>query len=311
MLRRRLISAAIIISAMLVLLWIDFWLGTDGGVGRSGIVLCLLAILASAMAASELVTMFGNVANRVSHGTVVGAAALMVTVASAPVMWTDYPVDCPLGHFGWSLSGIVLALVVVFFFEMKNFDQNSSTGSGEVIDRLGRSSFIFLYLIMLFGFLIAHRFLISNTMGVFAVVAVISVVKLSDACAYFAGKKFGTIKLAPRLSPGKTLQGSIGALVGGVLGALFVVYVIAPVVFDVVVPKPFWWVLIYGVLVTMAGMMGDLAESLIKRDSNTKDSSSWLPGLGGVLDILDSLVFAAPVSYLLWTIAKNPVVLGT
>ena len=57
---------------------------------------------------------------------------------------------------------------------------------------------------------------------------------------------------------------------------------------------------LYGILVTLAGMFGDLAESLLKRDSGTKDSSTWLPGLGGILDVIDSLVFAAPVSFLLW-----------
>ncbi len=90
-----------------------------------------------------------------------------------------------------------------------------------------------------------------------------------------------------------------------------VVYLIAPLIFGITIAKPWWWVLVYGIVVTCAGMVGDLAESLIKRDANTKDSSRWLPGLGGVLDILDSMIFAAPVSYFLWIVADLPAQTGT
>ena len=73
-------------------------------------------------------------------------------------------------------------------------------------------------------------------------------------------------------------------------------------IIGVTIPKPWWWFLVYGLMVTLAGMVGDLAESLLKRDAQIKDSSSWLPGLGGVLDVIDSLVFAAPVSFVIWLI---------
>ena len=292
---------------MLLLLWLDFWMGTDSFLGRPGLVLCAIGIITAAMAASELVTMFNNVACRVNHNVVVGATISMVCVAFAPVLWKNYPVDCSLGKFGWSIAGIVLAIVIVFANEMFSYDSQFSTSKGEVIDRLGRSALVFVYLSMLFGFLVPHRFIQnSNAMGLFAIIALISTVKLSDVFAYFVGKSYGTIKLAPKLSPGKTVQGSLGGLIGGCVTAGFVVYVVAPLIFGITIQKPVWWVLAYGILVTCAGMIGDLAESLIKRDCNTKDSSSWLPGLGGVLDILDSMVFAAPVSFFLWIVADLP-----
>ncbi len=307
MLGRRLISAAIIISTMTLLLGLDFWLGTNEKLGRPGLVLCLLAIVLAAMAASELVDLFENVACRVNHNLVVGASIAMVCIAFAPVLWRDQPIDCPLGKFGWALSGIVVALVIMFVFEMSNFDSALATAKGEVIDRLGRSAFVFVYLSMLFAFLVPHRLMQnSNGLGLISIILLISTVKLSDSFAYFVGKTYGTIKLAPKLSPGKTVQGSLGALVGGCIGAAIVVYLIAPLIFGITIEKPWWWFLIYGILVTCAGMVGDLAESLIKRDANTKDSSSWLPGLGGILDIMDSMVFAAPVSFLLWIVADSP-----
>lgn len=305
------ISAAIIISVMLLLLWLDFWLGTAAVLGRPGLVLCLVGMATAAMAASELAEMFNNAANRTNPGVLVGATIAMTAVAFAPVLWLNYPVDCPLGKFGWSLSGLILALVIVFALEMRRFDPSRSTAQGEVIDRLGRSALVFVYLSMLFGFLVPHRLLQNNNgLGLVAVIGLISTVKLSDSFAYFVGKRYGTTKLAPKLSPGKTVQGSLGAFVGGCVAMAIVVFLVAPLIFDLPINKPWWWFLVYGIVVTCAGMMGDLAESLIKRDTNTKDSSRWLPGLGGVLDILDSMIFAAPVSYFLWIVADLPAQTG-
>lgn len=308
MLGRRLISAAVIVSVTILLLCVDFWLGTENILGRPGLIVCLLATIAAGMAASELVAMLANVTNRVNHNFVVAATVAMLLVICGPVWWRDYPVDCPLGRFGWGLAGFVLAIVLTFAHEMLNFQAPiGGKGKGEVTDRLGRCALVFAYVAMCFGFLVPHRFLLDgNGYGILALVTLIATVKTSDAAAYFAGKRFGTIKLAPQLSPGKTLQGSLGAPVGGCLATAICLFVVAPLIFHIEVQKPWWWFLVYGILVTAAGMMGDLAESLIKRDCNTKDSSSWLPGLGGVLDILDSLVFAAPVSYFLWIIAELP-----
>lgn len=311
MLGRRLISAAVITITMVLLLCLDFWLGTDKMAGRPGLVLCVLAIITAAMAASEWVYMFNNVACRVDHSLVVGATIAMVCVAFTPVLWRDYPVDCPLGRFGWSLAGLILATVISFAIEMRGYDPSLATSKGEVIDRLGRTTLVFVYLSMLFGFLVPHRFIQeSNGLGLVSVIALISTVKLSDASAYFVGKTYGTIKLAPKLSPGKTVQGSFGALVGGCVAAAIVVFLVAPFIFDIKIQKPWWWFLVYGILVTCAGMVGDLAESLLKRDCETKDSSSWLPGLGGIMDILDSMIFAAPISYLLWIVADLPAQTG-
>ena len=159
---------------------------------------------------------------------------------------------------------------------------------------------------MLFGTLVPHRLLLGdNSLGLISIITLIATVKLSDSFAYFVGKSIGTIRLAPKLSPGKTWQGSAGALAGGCIAAAICVYVVAPLVFQSTIHKPWWWFLLYGLLVTLAGMLGDLAESLLKRDAECKDSSTWIPGMGGVLDVIDSLVFAAPVSYFLWVIANS------
>jgi len=296
---KRLISAAVIVSVMILLLRLDFWLGTDAVWSMPGLVLAVLAILTAAMAGDELAAMFTSAASKVDRGTLLIASVVMVAITVAPALWQDYPADCVLGRFGFGLAGLVAGLVILVLSEMANY-QGIGQGRGEVIERLGVSAFALVYLNILFTFLIAHRYLGGNAVGVMTIVTMLTTVKMSDAAAYFAGKSFGTIKLAPALSPGKTIQGSLGGLLGGCLGAGLIVWFISPVLLGVELGKPWWWVFLYGILVTLAGMFGDLAESLLKRDSGTKDSSTWLPGLGGILDVVDSLVFAAPVSFLLW-----------
>ena len=299
MLGKRLISAAVIVSVMILLLRLDFWLGTDAVWSMPGLVLAVLAILTAAMGGDELAAMFTSAASKVDRGTLLIASVVMVAITVAPALWQDYPADCVLGRFGFGLAGLVAGLVILVLSEMANY-QGIGQGRGEVIERLGVSAFALVYLNILFTFLIAHRYLGGNAVGVMTIVTMLTTVKMSDAAAYFAGKSFGTIKLAPALSPGKTIQGSLGGLLGGCLGAGLIVWFISPVLLGVELGKPWWWVFLYGILVTLAGMFGDLAESLLKRDSGTKDSSTWLPGLGGILDVVDSLVFAAPVSFLLW-----------
>jgi phosphatidate cytidylyltransferase len=135
-----------------------------------------------------------------------------------------------------------------------------------------------------------------------ALVSMIAIVKSSDIGQYTAGRLFGKHKLAPMVSPGKTWEG----VFGGVLFAL----VAAWLMMAYAAPAMLWdgWFLdvwigrlaLYAVALVAAGLVGDLAESLLKRDAGVKDSSAWMPGFGGVLDLLDSLLGAAPVAYFFW-----------
>jgi phosphatidate cytidylyltransferase len=115
-----------------------------------------------------------------------------------------------------------------------------------------------------------------------------------DSLAYFAGRAVGRHKLAPRISPGKTIEGSIGGLLGSVLIAVGLC-------------RWFWHTgevktaILIGGVVAVTGQVGDLAESAMKRGAQIKDSSDLLPGHGGLLDRLDSLIFAAPALLLLLT----------
>ncbi len=120
----------------------------------------------------------------------------------------------------------------------------------------------------------------------------LAVIAVSDSAQYYSGRSFGHRKLAPRVSPAKTVEGAAGGLVaagvvGGLLGPLCLGAVPVPASAGV------------AVLLALFGMGGDLFESLIKRAAGVKDSSALIPGHGGVLDRIDSHLFAAPAFYLL------------
>ena len=125
--------------------------------------------------------------------------------------------------------------------------------------------------------------------------ATFAVTWASDSGAYFAGRSFGRTKMSPRLSPKKTWEGFAGGMIGGTLVAV-IVSLSAPI-FPGGVPEA----VAFGLAIGVAGVLGDLAESLIKRDCQTKDASKNIPGFGGLLDVVDSVLFAAPVAYLWFT----------
>ena len=113
-----------------------------------------------------------------------------------------------------------------------------------------------------------------------------------DTAAMYVGKSIGKHKLAPRISPGKTWEGSMGSVAGGVLAALIYAHYLLPGV-------PPLMLAVIAAMANIAGQLGDLAESAFKRGANMKDSGSSLPGHGGWLDRIDSSLFSVPATYAL------------
>ena len=126
--------------------------------------------------------------------------------------------------------------------------------------------------------------------GGWRVLLLLGIVMISDSFAYFVGHALGRHRLAPTLSPGKTVEGALGGLLGGALGAWLLRELGLP-------GLPLLHALLLGVTVAAMGIVGDLFESLLKRWAGVKDSGNLFPGHGGMLDRLDSLLFGAPVLY--------------
>jgi phosphatidate cytidylyltransferase len=324
---RRLISSLVLVSLLLGLLGLDFYLGQPEILGRPGLVLSLLSLLLAPCAALELNSLWQSHSTGHTHSEssesgnrakdcptlpslelLVWGTALMIVVGClipslfVSVQQLSSQAQIFPSPLLFSFYGLLVAVMFTFAFEMRNFDSFSAQ-RGQVASRLSRAFFIFVYLILLFGMLIPHRWLAGdNALGLFTIVALLLTVKLADAMAFFVGRSFGSLKLAPHLSPKKTVEGAIGSLIGGYAGVAIAFLLVAPYIFNLQINKSAAWFLIYGLAIVASGIFGDLAESLLKRDADKKDSGGWLPGLGGLLDVLDSLVFAAPISYLLWNL---------
>lgn len=292
MLKVRLAATAALLIPTLTLVWLDAF----GNFGHPGLWLGVFALIASQMACAETISLVCRQDLAVSRRPAHLGTLCIVLCALAPIAWKQYPPDCVLGKPGWALLGFGLAISVVLIDEMLRF-----RSPGTSITRMSHTMFVVIYTGGLMAFVVELRILAPAMRGLLAFVGTAVVVKLSDAGAYFVGRAIGKTKISRILSPKKTLEGCIGGIVTACAGAAFVFYVLGPLFLGDSAPKVSILICcLYGATVALAGMIGDLFESLLKRDSETKDSSQWLPGLGGVLDILDSVYAAAPVSFVWW-----------
>lgn len=299
LLRWRLFSAAVIITILLGLLHLDFHHAPRGA---SGAWLVPLGLLFTVLAVAEVLDLLATQNLRPAHWAVYSGSLLVFLAACAPIAWPlwgrAYPGDCPLGKLGWGLAALAIGAGLAFVGEMRRYRE-----PGGVIVHVALAIFVITYVGLLLSFVVILRLFHNHEWGMTALISVVLVVKLADTGAYAAGRLFGKRKLAPRISPGKTVEGLVGGLAAASLASiLFARFVVPQLVGPTEAARsgPWWGWLAYGVLLTLVGLLGDLAESMLKRDMGRKDSSRWLPGLGGVLDVLDSVLFAAPVAYVCW-----------
>ena len=162
---------------------------------------------------------------------------------------------------------------------------------------------IFLFLAGLVLFVACwHALVVARSIGVSFVLSVLIVVWLADIGAYFAGKAFGKHKLAPAISPGKTWEGVLGGWLAVVIvgAAALATQALAPTLFTALGLHGGWMRAMFALTLLVAfSIVGDLFESMLKRQAGVKDSSGLLPGHGGVLDRIDALLPALPLAMLL------------
>jgi phosphatidate cytidylyltransferase len=149
----------------------------------------------------------------------------------------------------------------------------------------------YLYALLLFIPSLVSIILIYNSYGQFALLSLFLILWTADSGAYFVGSKMGKRKLAPRVSPGKSIEGLLGGIFSVVLLSIILLMT------DLLPFQSFLFVFV-SAMTGIISVFGDLFESIIKREASAKDSSNLLPGHGGFLDRLDSLFAAAPIYYL-------------
>ncbi len=187
----------------------------------------------------------------------------------------------------WELLFIVIGFLLILFMQFARQDNRHAI--------LGLSTTLFgvLYVAWFLSFLVKIRFMLPGMDGIKLLAFILLVTKSADIGALLIGSKFGKHPLLPKVSPNKSVEGTLGAVFTSACTAL---------VFSSFLPAslnlPLWQIFFMGAFFGGLGQLGDLSESLIKRDCGVKDSGKFLPGMGGVLDVIDSLLFSAPAFYL-------------
>lgn len=281
----RLVLGAVFIATISALCWLDYHAAVPG------LWLFPLALLLAVVASEELLSMMGRRGWR--------PAAWAVYLGNAVIVAANWLPHVPafaarVGPFDGPAVAFAFSLLLVFLAEMARYRE-----PGRSLTQLAMALFALAYVGWLVTFLIELRFAGGPQAGMAALVSSIVVVKMCDIGAYTVGRLVGRHKMAPRLSSGKTIEGLAGGLAFACLGSWAAFRWIVPGVSGQTAPTASIW-LAFGLAVGIAGVLGDLAESLLKRDLGCKDSSTWMPGFGGVLDVIDSLLMAAPVAYVVW-----------
>ncbi len=261
MLRWRLVLGALLIAVFVGVCWLDYHAARPGV--WFGLVACLLAVAA----AGEMLWMLAHRELRPLAGIVYGGNLLIVASNLASLLWTANPDGGPLARLAWPLLATLFALIAGFVGEMRRYE-----APGGVTVRLGLTAFCLVYVGLLLSVLFQLRYLGGNQAGLLGLIALIAVVKMGDIGAYTVGRLIGRHKMVPLLSPGKTWEGAVGGLLFSALAAWLVFENLGPQL-ATGLAMPGWGWLVYGILVGGAGMVGDLAESLLKRDLGCKDSS--------------------------------------
>lgn len=276
--RTRIVIGGLILLAVAGMFWMDLHWG--------GYFICLVAMAVTGVALYELFEMARRVDLR--PFTVTGIA---FGVALLPYyLWSDQYLPGLLGP--QAFTAFLTAPFLVLMLAAMGQAAARPEGLGPQFKNIAVTVFGVLYVALPMTFLVRTRFL--NDKGWDLVILVIAAAKATDIGAYFCGTAFGHVKLAPRVSPNKTVEGAVGGVIFGVLATLAVARGLG---IKTLIGRQLLAGVAFGAVVAVASLVGDLTESLIKRSTNTKDSGRLLPSFGGMLDIVDSLLVAAPVAY--------------
>lgn len=277
--------------------WLDFLTLADGTTAPGlillpvGCVICTLASLelaqiyrAAGMAASKRVVVFAAIIGVITGGLAIGA-----------------PERSLLGPYGGKALATAAALVVAWalLVHVRNKEIKGACGAA------GAALMAFVYSGVILGFLMAIR----AEFSAWVVLGVILTAKSCDIGAYFTGSFIGRHKLIPWISPGKTWEGLVGGMVSsGLVGVGLVLLAQRYSGLAVFASNSPIHGFVAGAFLGLAAQLGDLSASILKRDAGIKDSGQLIPGIGGIIDVIDSMVLAGPAAFWYLTLLKKTVV---
>jgi len=238
-----------------------------------GTAFCAIVALLAIPAQIELARLAAVKGLRIFLPVTIIASILFATARYWPQI-----VDLVLQTYVLLLSAFVLLALVLY--------QYLKCGISSILANCGANYFSIMYLGLLSSFCVTIRI----EFGLWHLLMLVFVVKFADIGAYAIGTALGKHKFSPRVSPGKTWEG-----MGGAVAVAAVVSIGFALGFGIMSWLP---AIVFGLCFAFIGQMGDLVESMIKRDAELKDSGQKIPGFGGVLDIIDSPLVAAPFAYL-------------
>jgi len=269
--------------------WLDGSLTASAAVDKPilATILCILIAVLTIPAVLELSKLAAIKELKIFTPFAIAASILFATTW----YWPQFVKIQPLLVTGGDQPGTYLFFLSGFALLGLLFIQYIRYGTSEVLANCGANYFSIIYVGLLGGFVLAVRI----DFGLWPFLMFIFVVKAADIGAYTAGKLFGSHKFSPRLSPGKTWEGMAGAVAMAVIVA---------VLFAALFGIMKWWLaVVFGVVFAFIGQLGDLAESMIKRDARQKDSTNAIPGFGGILDVIDSPLVSGVFAYLFFIYA--------
>lgn len=216
-----------------------------------------------------------------------------------PFSVSSSSVETPIGlsSLGPIMMTFTLCVLILFFSAAVRFRE-----PGKNMETLSAELLAITYVGLLLSMTAQLRWVAGADAGYLILGSLIIATKGGDVGAYFVGRFLGNKKFSPHLSPKKTWAGVRGALVVSAILSAIWLYFMPSVFHKGWEPCPLAWSLLYGLIIGATGIIGDLCESLIKRDVGKKDSARLLPGFGGLLDILDSVIFTGPIAYFLWIV---------
>lgn len=190
---------------------------------------------------------------------------------------------CAAFGSGWTIVEVILMTALITIAA-------TAVGSARLGPEVLRDATAAIFPVVYIGLPLGALAAVRSIAGREAVLLVMAVIVISDSAQYYTGRAFGRSPLAPTISPKKTREGAIGGIVFGTLAFTIGSWLVFPA-------APVLLAILFGASIAALGIVGDLFESLLKRSAGVKDSGSIIPGHGGVLDRIDSWLFAAPVYY--------------